>query len=104
MTGQTSFSVQRSTASIPRSRAVRLPRTGPPTRKLHKRLHTYRTLESAQVDRNEKAPTCGVFAEPSDGLEPSTPSLPFDGSGNARQPRASDSACFRPVRGRAICR
>ena len=87
MTGQTSFSVQRSTASIPRSRAVRLPRTGPPTRKLHKRLHTYRTLESA-----------------SDGLEPSTPSLPFDGSGNARQPRASDSACFRPVRGRAICR
>ena len=26
---------------------------------------------------NEKAPTCGAFAEPSDGLEPSTPSLPW---------------------------
>ena len=50
----------------PRSRA----------RKLHKRLHTHRTFDAEQVDLNEKAPTCGAFAEPSDGLEPSTPSLP----------------------------
>ena len=45
--------------------------------KLHKRLHTHRTLGKEQVDLNEKAPTCGAFAEPSDGLEPSTPSLPW---------------------------
>ena len=45
----------------------------PSTRKLHKRLHTLRTLGQEQVDLNEKAPTCGAFAEPSDGLEPSTP-------------------------------
>jgi len=50
---------------------------GSSTRKLHKRLHTYRTLGQEQVDLNEKAPTCGAFAEPSDGLEPSTPSLPW---------------------------
>jgi hypothetical protein len=38
----------------------------------------------------------GIFLslEPSDGLEPSTPSLPFDGSGNARQPTATGLACF----------
>jgi hypothetical protein len=30
-----------------------------------------------QVDLNEKAPISGGFAEPSDGLEPSTPSLPW---------------------------
>ena len=45
-------------------------------RKLHKRLHTHRTCDEEQVDLNENAPTCGAFAEPSDGLEPSTPSLP----------------------------
>jgi hypothetical protein len=37
-------------------------------------------FEEEQVGLNEKAPTCGggssPFAEPSDGLEPSTPSLP----------------------------
>jgi len=33
--------------------------------KLHKRLHTRRTLGKEQVDLNEKAPTCGAFAEPS---------------------------------------
>ena len=47
------------------------------TRKLHKRLHIHRTFDEQQVDLNEKAPTCGAFAEPSDGLEPSTPSLPW---------------------------
>ena len=46
-------------------------------RKLHKRLHTHRTFDEEQVKLNEKAPTCGAFAEPSDGLEPSTPSLPY---------------------------
>jgi hypothetical protein len=52
------------------------------TRKLHKRLHTHRTFDAQQVELNEKAPTCGAFAEPSDGLEPSTPSLPWRCSAN----------------------
>ena len=52
------------------------------TRKLHKRLHTHRTFNNEQVGLNEKAPTCGAFAEPSDGLEPSTPSLPWRCSTN----------------------
>jgi hypothetical protein len=30
-----------------------------------------------QVDPKDKAPGYGAFAEPSDGLEPSTPSLPW---------------------------
>jgi hypothetical protein len=48
----------------------------------HKRLHTYRTFALEQVELNRKAPTCGAFAEPSDGLEPSTPSLPWRCSTN----------------------
>jgi hypothetical protein len=44
------------------------------TRQLHKRLHTHRTVDDEQVVLNEKAPTCGASPEPSDGLEPSTPS------------------------------
>ena len=43
----------------------------------HKRLHTHCILELLQTDAKEKAPICGAFAEPSDGLEPSTPSLPW---------------------------
>ena len=44
---------------------------------LHKRLHIHRTLEYVQVPSTEKVPISGAFAEPSDGLEPSTPSLPW---------------------------
>jgi hypothetical protein len=44
---------------------------------------------------NEKAAVCGAFAEPSDGLEPSTPSLPWNFLGNRWQPVATDFACFR---------
>jgi hypothetical protein len=62
------------------------------TPKLHKRLHIHRTFDVEQVDLNEKAPTCGAFAEPSDGLEPSTPSLPLSdeagSAGTAGKPRA----------------
>ena len=43
--------------------------------KLHKRLHTHGTIDEQQVDLTEKALISGAFAEPSDGLEPSTPSL-----------------------------
>jgi hypothetical protein len=42
-----------------------------------------------QVDLNEKAPISGAFAEPSDGLEPSTPSLPSRFGGNRSQPVAT---------------
>jgi hypothetical protein len=54
------------------------------TQKLHIKLHTYRTFALEQVDLNAKVPICGAFAEPSDGLEPSTPSLPFS-SGKGRK-------------------
>jgi hypothetical protein len=47
-------------------------------RELHKQLHTHRTFDEEQVAVNEKAPTCGAFAKPSDGLEPSTPSAAAD--------------------------
>ena len=36
------------------------------------------TLESEQVDLNGKAPTCGAFAETSDGLEPVDPLLTME--------------------------
>jgi hypothetical protein len=41
-----------------------------------KRLHTHRTRLNLQADPNTNSAVCGGFAEPSDGLEPSTPSLP----------------------------
>jgi hypothetical protein len=47
------------------------------TQKLHIKRHTYRTFALEQVDLNAKVPICGAFAKPSDGLEPSTPSLPW---------------------------
>jgi hypothetical protein len=55
--------------------------------KLHQRLHTHRTFDREQVDLNEKAPTRGAFAEPSDGLEPSTPSLPCRGGRTGKDGR-----------------
>ena len=46
------------------------------TRKLHKRLHTHRIRPRLPSRPQHESPTSGDFAEPSDGLEPSTPSLP----------------------------
>src|SRR5581483_8903229 len=46
------------------------------TRKLHKRLHPRPQEPSRRLNTYGKAPTCGAFAEPSDGLEPSTTSFP----------------------------
>jgi hypothetical protein len=55
----------------------------------HKGLHTHRTLAIVQDGPKEKGPLCGDFAEPSDGLEPSTPSLPWKfGSVTRVHPRA----------------
>jgi hypothetical protein len=41
----------------------------------------------------------GAFSKPSDGLEPSTPSLPCAPRSNWWQPVAKDFACFRSLRG-----
>jgi hypothetical protein len=73
------------------------------TWELNKWLHTWRTLEIVQMKSKAKAPICGDFAEPSDGLEPSTPSLPWNDARNRWQPVATVSACFRPFRAQAIC-
>jgi hypothetical protein len=43
------------------------------TWKLHKRLHTLRTLGPMQVDPSGKGVVCGAFEKPSSGLEPETP-------------------------------
>jgi hypothetical protein len=40
------------------------------------KLHTHRKLDNLQVDLKRKTLLCRTFAEPSDGLELSTPSLP----------------------------
>ena len=53
--------------------------------------------------RQRKWAFCRDF-KPSDGLEPSTPSLPWNVSGNRWQPVARDLACFCGFEGRPICR
>jgi hypothetical protein len=39
-------------------------------------FHTQSERGKSRSARIQKTPFCGAFAEPSDGLEPSTPSLP----------------------------
>src|ERR1700730_14970879 len=51
----------------------------------------------------EKAPFCGAFAEPSDGLEPSTPSLPCAPKRFPWVATGCGSACLIGFRGRPIC-
>jgi hypothetical protein len=64
--------------------------------------HKYRDVDEiskqigwAKNHSEKKSPVCGAFAEPSDGLEPSTPSLPFSsdeertGKRGKRRPRKS---------------
>jgi hypothetical protein len=69
--------------------------TGSSTWRLHKGLHTHRTMAIVQVQAKQKAQICGAFAEPSDGLEPSTPSLPSSneagtaGKRGSRRPKKS---------------
>jgi hypothetical protein len=58
----------------------------------YKRLHTYRTLEFLQINLKTKALIYRAFAEPSDGLEPSTSSLPCRLGGKRWQPVAKDRA------------
>jgi hypothetical protein len=73
------------------------------TRKLHERLHTHRTRLNLQVDLNTKAPTCGAFAEPSNGLERLTPSLPCAPEPLPWVARGCRSACLSRFRGPRIC-
>jgi hypothetical protein len=61
-------------------------------------------LLDVQAYPKEKVPLCGTFAEPSDGLEPSTPSLPWNVLGNRSQRVATDLACFRLFCAKSICR
>jgi hypothetical protein len=61
--------------------------------KLHKRLDTHHILEHLQVGRQKSGALCSAFAESSDGLEPSTPSLPCAALGNWSQPTATVLAC-----------
>jgi hypothetical protein len=56
---------------------------------LHKRAPYPPKFDEEQVALNEKAPTCGAFAEPSSGLEPETPSLPCAPISNWSQPTAT---------------
>jgi hypothetical protein len=62
------------------------------TQKLHIKRHTYRTFALEQVDLNAKVPICGAFAKPSDGLEPSTPSLPFSSGKGSKGKRGTARA------------
>jgi hypothetical protein len=51
-------------------------------------------------------PNClsaGISWKPSDGLKPSTPSLPFWGQGNWWQPTATVFVCLSRFRGHPIC-
>jgi hypothetical protein len=56
---------------------------------------------------NEQATTkcrfAGSLLKPSDGLEPSTASLPWNDSGNRSQPTATVLACLGRFSGRAVC-
>jgi len=56
-----------------------------------------------QVSRRKKSLVCGAFSEPSDGLEPSTPSLPRALSRNRWQSDAAVCRDFRRCRNVAIC-
>src|SRR2546423_14608880 len=58
-------------------RSASVARTPSRARKLHKRLHTHCTFDLEQVERNEKAPISGAFAEPSDGLDRRPPPYRF---------------------------
>jgi len=50
-----------------------------------------------------KPPFCSSFFKPSDGLEPSTPSLPCAAIGNRSQRTATVFACLSLFRRRAVC-
>jgi hypothetical protein len=72
------------------------------SRRLHRGLHTYGRRNPAS-SLEKKSWLCRTFAEPSDGLEPSTPSLPWDSRGSRSQPTATVFAYLSRFRVSAIC-
>jgi hypothetical protein len=62
-----------------------------------------RPRSTEQVGLTEKAPISGAFGEPSDGLEPSTPSLPCTFNRNQSPPTATVLACSCGFRAEPIC-
>jgi hypothetical protein len=64
---------------------------------------TSKPAAAASVD-NESISQAGANSKPSDGLEPSTPSLPWNVSGKRWQPAATVLACFRHFGAQPICR
>src|SRR6266511_4277997 len=58
---------------------------------------------SLAITGNTKCLFAGLFFKPSDGLEPSTPSLPCAPIGNWSQPTATVFACPSRFQGRPIC-
>ena len=65
--------------------------------------HEPGTAVRSLVPADGKAPLCGAFSKPSDGLEPSTPSLPCAPTGNSSQPVATVLACLSRFRDLRIC-
>ena len=62
-----------------------------------------RLRHASVVTDNKDSRYAGLFLKPSDGLEPSTPSLPCDPIGNRWQPVATVMACFSRFSGLSIC-
>jgi hypothetical protein len=65
--------------------------------------HTHRTFDNEQAALHEIARACGDFAEPSHGLEPSTPSLPCAPKRLRWVATGCGSACLSGFEGRPIC-
>jgi hypothetical protein len=79
------------------ARPARPSRTAAVTRKLHKRLHTYRTFDAEQVGLNEKAPISGALQSP---LTDSNrrPLLTMERFRSHWRAMANDCACLRASR------
>jgi hypothetical protein len=64
----------------------------------------YPRCSATRQRRQQNIPVCRDFApKPSDGLEPSTPSLPWNPGGNRSQPAATVFADLSRFRRRRIC-
>jgi hypothetical protein len=65
---------------------------------------TREEIEISPLQATQRAHVQGFQCKPSDGLEPSTPSLPWASLGNWSQPTATFLACFCRFRAQLICR
>jgi hypothetical protein len=71
----------------------------------HPQMYPSRTREMStrRLSRQQRALFAGLLPKPPDGLEPSTPSLPWRFGGNGSQPTATVFACFSRSHGRPFC-